>query len=134
MLKDFVIDDDSVGIRAQGNYVDLHNEFDLAEIRLNPRKSCVELEFVRSFSGPTKSLARLLLQFHEVDWIQISPGALSCDGEVLELGYKEPSDKNHDWLLHEKQASPDAHLFLRLSKDEFVRVHARKATAALSPE
>lgn len=76
-----------------------------------------------------------MLQFLDVDWIQLSPRALSAGGgDVLELGYKGPSDADHDWWLREAQASPDAHLFLRLAGDESVRLHARRARAIVSAD
>lgn len=132
MLKDFVIDDDSVGLRAQGRYVDLHNEFDLTNIRLNVRERSAELEFARISSTPGNSpVIQVFLKFLDVDWLQISSGVLSGNGEVLELGYKEPPDNNNDWLAREGQASADAHFFLRLPKDEFVRIHASRATVTL---
>lgn len=131
MLKDFVVEDDSVGILTQRKHVDLHNEFGLEHIHFSLQENMVELGFTRTFFGPTAlQTTKLLLQFIEVDWIQISPRILSSKGEVVEIGYKEPSDTNHDWLLTEQQASPEAHFFLRLlGDDEFIRVHARRAKA-----
>jgi hypothetical protein len=127
MLKDFVIAD-AVGIRTQDKYIDLHNEFDLVQIRLGLQERTVELEFSATGSSAAKKPGTILLQFIEVDWIQISPRVLLISNrEVLELGYKEASDSDHDWLMREEQASPDAHFFLRLSEDEFVRLHARRA-------
>jgi hypothetical protein len=109
----------------------LHNQFDLAWIRFSPKDRAVELEFTATVPTPELPTA-IMLQFLDVDWIQLSPHTLSAgSGDILELGYKEPSDTDHDWLLREEQASPNAHFFLRLAGDEFVRLHARRAKAIL---
>ncbi|HKU64868.1 MAG TPA: hypothetical protein VJQ06_07410 [Rhizomicrobium sp.] len=129
MLKDFVIAD-AVGIQMQGKYIDLHNEFDLMQIRLSPQVHVLELEFAAS--RPNASPTKFVIQFVEVDWLQISPCALKSGADIVELGYKEPLDNDHDWLMSEEQASPEAHLFLRLSEDEFIRLHAKFAKVIVS--
>jgi hypothetical protein len=129
MLKDFVIAD-AVGIRTKDSYFDLHNGFDLVQIRLSPRSNSVELEFGEATTRATGTENAVILRFLDVDWMELSPRAVSAK-DVLELGYKEPSDRNHDWLLREDQATSEAHFFLRLAGDEFVRVHARRANAII---
>lgn len=131
MLKDFEVVN-AVGIRTQGIYFDIHNEFDLVQIRLRPPDRTVELEFAATARKPTGAPATIVLQFLDVDWLQISPRVFLSDNcEVLEFGYKEPTDDNHDWLIREVHWSPDLHFFLRLSGDEFVRLLARRAKAIL---
>ena len=126
MLKDFVIAD-AVAIQVQGKYIDLHNQFDLIEIRINLAGRAAQIEFAAT--EPGISPAKIVLRFTDVDWMQISPEALKYTGYIEELGYKEPMDNDHEWLLREEQASPRAHLFLRLPEDEFVRIHAKRAQA-----
>ena len=129
MLKDFVIAD-SVAIQTQEKYVDLHNEFDLTEVRIDLREHKIEIEFavVEQRGAP----AKITLRFTEVDWMQRSPEALKYPGCIEELGYKEPLDNDHDWLISESQASPRAHLFIRLPEDEFIRIHSKRAQAVIS--
>ena len=55
----------------------------------------------------------------------MSPGAIAqVSHEISELGYKEPLDFDHDWILSEDQASSADHFFLRLGGDEFIRLHS----------
>lgn len=130
MLKDFVIVD-SAALQAHGRHIDLHNFFELAEIRLNPLSSSVELEFAKKktvrFADPSDP-DKVVIHFSDVDWLELSPGAFAIkSGDIMELGYKEPLDKYHDWLLGEESASHQAHLFFRFENDEFLRVHAKSA-------
>ena len=77
----------------------------------------------------------MVLQFLDVDSIQLSNGILSVDEPYVDdLGYKEPSDTDYDSVMLERDALPAAHFFLRVGGDEFVRVQARRAKAILSAE
>jgi hypothetical protein len=133
VLKDFVIADDSAGIEVGDWYLDMHNEYDLVQIRMSQRERTAELEFICIAASRAPGHPHtVVLQFTEVDWFQTSPKILdSGSGGVLEIGYKEPSDTAHDWLIRERQANPNAHLFFRLTGDEFLRVHARRARILL---
>ena len=132
MLKDFVVADNAVDILAHGKRVDLHNDSNLTEIRFRPMESGVEFEFTEWTETNSEPRIVLVLQFFEVDWIQISPGILiDGKGDIAELGYKEPADFDYDWLLKERDASSEAHLFIRFERDQFIRLHARRATAIL---
>jgi hypothetical protein len=135
VLKNFVVAD-SVGIKVGVRYADLHNDYDFSQVRLSAREAMVEIEFKLSPDSSASSLPEsIVLQFRNVDWFQTSHGVAGrANSELVEIGYKEPGDADHDWLIREEQAAPGSHLFFRLPGDEFIRIHARSASALFMPQ
>lgn len=70
----------------------------------------------------------LALEFSEVDFLEVSD-EIGAKGirDIDELGYKEPTDRDDEWLMSEEQASSRDHLFIRLIGGHFIRVHAKRA-------
>jgi hypothetical protein len=134
MLKDFLIAD-NVGVKIGAQYADLHNDYDLTQIRIGSRDSIVEIEFkLRHEAANMQRPATIVFRFSNVDWFQTSHGVANVgDGDLAEIGYKEPEDTDHNWLIREEQAAAESHMFFRLTNDEYIRIHARKAQALLSP-
>jgi hypothetical protein len=134
VLKNFVVAD-SAGIKIAAQYADLHNDYDFMQVRLNCRESTVELEFrARPDLGVNSLPESIVLQFNGVDWFQTSHGIASrVIIDLVEIGYKGPADTDHDWLMREEQAASNSHMFFRLIGDEFIRIHARRASALLTP-
>lgn len=130
MLKNFVVAD-SVGIKVGVQYVDLHNDYDFAQVRLSAREAMIEIEFkLRSDQGASSLPDSIVLQFRNVDWFQTSHGVAGrANSDLVEIGYKNAGDTDHDWLIREEQAAPGSHLFFRLPGDEFIRIHARNVSA-----
>lgn len=126
---------DAVAIQVDGSYSDLHNDFDLCELTVNFLERLVRLRFDRTRNaGPSPNVRRLVLEFVEVDYLDVSPGVLrmmTC--YFNEVGYKSPQDFDHDWLMPESQSGIADHIFLRLSGDEFIRLHSNKAIATMYP-
>lgn len=125
---------DAVGIQVSGSYFDLHNDFYLCEltVTLIDRNVCLQFNR-RDDSGDSADEQVLLLKFIDVDYLDVSPGVLRmmiCD--IVELGYKKASDFDHDWLMSEHQAVAADHFFLRLSGDEFIRIHGNVVVATTS--
>lgn len=133
MIKNFVVAD-SVGIKVGVRYADLHNDYDFAQVRLSAREAIVEIEFKLSLDNSTSSLPEsIVLQFRNVDWFETSHGVAGRDNsDLVEVGYKDPGDTDYDWLIREEQATPGSHMFFRLPSDEFIRIHARSASALLT--
>jgi hypothetical protein len=132
MLKDFRVTD-NVSISVGDVYLDLHNDFDLHQVRLTFPTATAEIEFRRR-SGVTRALipAACVLHFVGVDWIQTSHAVvLQADNFVEEIGYKGPTDMDHSWLVREEHSTSQFHLCFRLGNDEFVRIHAASGNALL---
>lgn len=128
MKKNFSVLD-GVAIQAERNYCDLHNDFDLRQLSVDFIDRTICLRFTRSSSaGSSSSVECLVLDFVDVDYLDVSTGVLrEMIQNIVEVGYKSPEDFDHDWLMNESQATTAAHLFLRLSGDEFIRLHSRIA-------
>jgi hypothetical protein len=85
-----------------------------------------------SNAAPAVSAGRVELRFLDVDFVRLSEGALTAsNSEIGEMGYKNPTDFDHDWLIGEDEASAADHFFLRLGNDEFIRVHSRSVVATI---
>ena len=124
MEKNFVVRD-AVAVVVDGQYFDLHNEFDLCEIKALLGEGRVILRFQRSGSAYH---TQMFLDISEVSYFSLnSPASALHSRDVIEIGYKNPDDFDHDWLLPEANASPEDHLFIRLSSDDFIRIHGSQA-------
>jgi len=49
------------------------------------------------------------------------------------MGYKNPDDIDDNWLMTEKQANSNDHLFLRFDKNDFIRIYCQEALAMEAP-
>ncbi|MDX3774721.1 hypothetical protein QE250_11395, partial [Chromatiaceae bacterium AAb-1] len=88
-------------------------------------KFTINAEFEKEQKDGGKEVS---IKFLDVDYFELSPnfaGQLTCDLE--EMGYKNPGDKDVDWLISENKSTEADHLLFRFSNDEFVRIHAKKA-------
>jgi hypothetical protein len=122
---------ESVAIQFNGQYFDLHNCYDLTVLAFDASKKHARLIFtyLNDASGKMPN-HEIEILFEEVDhWSHDSP-QLPCD--IMELGYKDPTDFDHE-CWSETSCNKEDHLLFRLSekKGAFVRVHALKATACL---
>ena len=129
MKTNFVLNDDSVSVQTGDQYFDLHNCFDLSGLEIDFAKKQVTLLLTSSdVTLMNKSPKTLRLLFSEVDFCYVSNGTTEkMVRDIAELGYKRPNDFDHNWLVNEKNKSPDDHLFIRLAGDEFIRVHGETA-------
>jgi hypothetical protein len=130
MVKNFTVAN-SVGISVGTCHCDLHNEFHVSQIAIDFEHRALTISLVQAWGiQPDTQARRLQLRFVDVDFVRLSEGAMNGSTRgVDELGYKNPTDFDHDWLIDESRASAADHLFLRLNNDEFVRVHSRIAVA-----
>ena len=130
MAKNFCVVD-AVAIEVGSIYADLHNDFELRSLEIDFTEKVFRLVFARAVGarGPN-SCSRLTLTFIGVDYLSVSPGAIAAIArDITEMGYKGPLDFDHDWLMSEGQASSADHFFLRLTGDEFIRLHGASASA-----
>lgn len=130
MEKDFLILD-AVAIQIGSDYCDLHNDFDLSSLRVDFADRTLHLWFspapTNSSATPNKNVS---LSFYDIDYLSVSSALLArMTQDVVEIGYKNPDDFDHDWLIRESQATSADHLFIRFSGDEFIRVHSKVAVA-----
>ena len=120
---------DAVAIQAGSEYYDLHNCFDLVGLTVSFTERKVEVQFgFSNRSGCEKIATDLIISFFDVDYVDFSSGILrNMIRDISELGYKKPDDFDHDWLMSEDQKSETDHFFIRLSGDEYIRVHGVSA-------
>ena len=126
---------DSVGLQAQDNYCDLHNNFYLGVLTVVLKNKIVLLQFERSHdTGPSADVDRIVLKFVEVDYMQVSSGVFSSMiRDIHEIGYKKPDDFDYNWLMSGTEINAEDHLVFRLTDDEIIRVHSFAANATLIP-
>jgi hypothetical protein len=109
-----------------GKVYDLHNQYDLSTVVISTDRS-LRLSFE---PNPEHGLGcpALDLDIDEIDFLELSK-EIGTKGvrDIEEMGYKEPSDRDDEWLLSEDQASSTDHLFVRLADGHFIRVHGMNA-------
>lgn len=131
MNKNFVIRD-AVTVEVGGVSADLHNDFDLRDVSIFFGDGRVLFRFeryvdARSAIGPKD----VTLEISGVDFLSVSAGDFGLENRtVVEMGYKSPSDFDHDWLAPENKAVGEDHLFIRLVGDGFIRVHGGAASVS----
>ena len=131
MKKDFKIGQ-SNELDHAGRVFDIHNQYDFSGVEVCPGR------FIRLIFDPNREYGAgepaLAIVFEKVRFLEFSAGFgtrdVSC---VEEMGYKNPTDRDDEWLLDEKQASPNDHFFLRLSEVDYIRVGADAAHIEVRP-
>lgn len=135
MDKNFVIDN-SVGIEVEGLLYDLHNFYDFKELKVEVIVNAVSLLFSvgAEFEKEQKNKGvAISIKFLDVDYFELSPDFTSrLTQDLEEIGYKNPGDKDIDWLVGEKKSTEADHLLFRFANDEFLRIHAKKAYCSVS--
>lgn len=133
MISNFKIED-SIGLRGEDFYFDLHNDYDLYNLSfsLNLNKNLVIL-FRETEGDWTKeeNPKQVRIQFNQLDFFEISKNFF-LDKEspvtIEEIGFKIPTDENYDWLIRDEQREPDSqyHLVLRMSDSNYIRIGCKK--------
>ncbi len=124
MKKNFMIGQ-SIEIVKSDKFYDLHNTYDFVGITLKGNSRRLQI-FFEPNPEYGKGQPPVLLNFEEIDYLEFSPnfGAQVICG-LDEIGYKEPEDRDDDWLMDEQQATPNDHLFFRLDDCSFISVHCK---------
>ncbi len=130
MDKNFVIDN-AVGIEIEGRMYDLHNFYDFKELKVDAAANAVSLifivnaEFEKEQGDDGKEVS---IKFRDVDYFELSSNfASKLTHGLEEIGYKNPGDRDVDWLIGENKSTGGDHLLFRFANDEFLRIHAKKA-------
>lgn len=123
MIKNFKIMD-AIALSFEDNYFDLHNDFEITQLRMNERDLIINFS---SLNGSEKNKSIEII-FHEFSYFEsdVFPLVDRCLF-VSEIGYKNPDDMDCDWLLDEKSSTTGDHLFFRFDADNFLRIFARNA-------
>lgn len=127
MKKDFAIEQ-GIFISHGGQLYDLHNCYDFKELKFEVSTRSVLLRFEPNVSvaGVSSKSKPVVLNFFGVDYFEISECFVShVNHELSEIGYKNPGDRDHDWLISEDRCTSADHIFFRLANDEFIRLHSR---------
>ena len=107
---------------------DLHNCYDLTSITIMGSECSLKI-FLSPTHGTQNKIYPVFFFFNLLDYLKFSPGfGTRSISNIDEMGYKAKDDRDDEWLLTEQQATWDDHLFLRFSKNDFIRVHSVKAT------
>lgn len=134
MQKSFVLGQSNEVIK-EGKLYDLHNFYLLESLSFQAREGRLKIAFapLSDMDGPVPPVS---LVFKSVDHLEMSctfgqtQGAMGLE----EMGYKSPGDVDDEWLLREEQSGPNDHLFLRLEKNAFIRVHSQFADLEEPPK
>lgn len=108
-----------------GHVYDLHNDFVPTAIVFDARSSDLRILF-RKISDVSGNFFALV--FHEVDVLEFS-GNLGAGGVsgLDEMGYKDVSDYDYEWLSGEGQSKIADHLVIRFDSGAILRVHSARA-------
>jgi hypothetical protein len=106
---------------------DLHNSYEFIGIVLKSKERYFQILFEPS-PEYGKGKLPVSLHFDAIDYLEFSPnfGTRLIYG-LDEIGYKNPDDRDEEWLLSEQQSTHDDHLFFRLDGGDFIRVHCQHA-------
>ena len=126
MKKDFEVGQSNEIIKA-GKIYDLHNLYDFVGIVLKTKDRRLQLLFEPN-PEYGKDESPISLIFEEIDYLEFSPnfGTQVISG-LDEMGYKNPKDRDDEWLMDEQQATSNDHLFFRMDGGDFIRVHCKNA-------
>jgi hypothetical protein len=130
--KDFRIGESNELVHCEETY-DVHNLYDFAGVSIG-RKSELSVSFIPN-PEYGENMPSLTLWFSDIDYLEFSEGlGTQVIFGIEEFGYKAPGDRDDDWLGREEHAEAEDHLFMRLTGDEFIRVHAKRATLIIGTE
>jgi hypothetical protein len=123
----------SIELVQGGRVYDLHNCYYFSGIVIGSEQS-VEIAFdpdrVHGIESPP-----LIIRFDAVDYLELSPGFGVRDTRDLdEVGYKNPDDRDDEWLQSEFQSDRGDHLFFRVGSDDFIRIHSQRACLFTQPK
>lgn len=126
MNKSFEIGQSNEVIKADKIY-DLHNQYDFIGVVLETKNRRLQILFEPN-PEYGKGQLPIKLNFEEIDYLEFSPnfGTRYISG-LDEMGYKNPDDRDDEWLLNEQQATCNNHLFFRMDGGAFIRVHCQNA-------
>lgn len=133
MKKNFSVDS-AVGIDIDGAFYDLHNFYNFKSLHIDNSRDEVGLLFSVDcdFNSDNGVPVEILITFQKVNYFEMSAGfVISKTVGLEEVGYKNPGDKNIDWLIGESKSSPFDHLLFRFSNDEIVRLSAENVVASV---
>ncbi len=132
MEKDFNVGE-SNELVCLGETYDVHNLYDFVGVNIG-RNRVLSVSFTPN-PEYGKGMPPLMLKFTAVDYLEFSEGlGTKTIFGIEEFGYKAPGDREDEWLETEKHAKAEDHLFMRLVGDEFIRVHAERATLVVGME
>jgi len=133
MKKGFRIGQSNEIVKS-GKIYDLHNLYDFVGIILKGKERRLQILFDPNLEHGKDQLS-ISLNFEEIDYLEFSPnfGARVISG-LEEIGYKNPEDRDDEWLMDEQQATSSDHLFFRLDGGDFIRVHCQNADLAEAPK
>ncbi len=126
MKKNFQLGQSNEIIK-DGIIFDLHNCYDFKKITLQGAERSLKIFFQPSHSYRDK-IHPVYFFFSFLNYLEFSPGfGTRSISNIDEIGYKTSGDQDDEWLLSEEQSTLEDHLFFRLSKIDFIRVHSHKA-------
>lgn len=118
---------DSVVLQFQELDLDVHNTYVLDAIE-EGRSDCDVLLTLKKDPGvwvPSNYPVSFAVCFRGVSYLEHSYPILGeVPAEIDEVGFKNPDDKDYDWLLTEEQSDANDHLVFRFVNDEILRIFA----------
>lgn len=133
MEKNFTIEQ-AVSINYEGQHFDLHNCYDFKKFsfEIGTKTVLLKFELNSEFAGSSAMVRSIIVKFSGVDFFQLSPQFANFVSDNLsEMGYKNPDDMDHDWLVGESKSTKLDHMFFRLANDEYIRLHSRWAAVVV---
>jgi hypothetical protein len=110
----------------EGQVFDLHNCYDFLGIAIASTR-CAQLWF-KPNPEHTQNVDLLVLEVRELSVLEVSKGILlGTVRDLDEVGYKNPGDKDLDWLVGERLATGRDHLIFRFGSSDHVRIHGASA-------
>lgn len=128
ILKNFKIQE-SYGIEYEGEFLDLHSNYDFVKYSYNVSCQSAELEWVKNAGewATKEQFKKLILKFNSVSFFAVKARdeqqPYSEDKCLSHIGYLHPDDTEiMNGFLPEKMARDGYHLVLGFESDLFIKL------------
>lgn len=135
MNKNFKVED-SIAIRFNDQYIDLHNFYIFQGFSVSIPKNEIIINWEKSKKWYNEEGYNFIeLTFTNVQFFEMSNNFyIEHPIQLEEIGYKEHSDFDIDWLNYELSIEEDYHIIFRFQGDSFLRIYADNATFSVGEE
>lgn len=125
---------DSIAIQLNGTYYDVHNDYNFIGLMKNDTTKTAVLFFEKKMASWVNSEAPkyLLLFFYGLNFFELSIIDVVLPAKLEEIGFKDPTDFDIDWLISNQNEQDNLHIIFRLEGDGFIRIGGEKSECVIA--
>lgn len=123
----------SIELQVEGRTFDLHNDYDITSWLMSSEQGSAEIGFSPWSGAGGGARPSLRMNFSGLSALEAGSDPDTVVGsDLVEMGFKNPADRDIDWLLTEDEAEEEDHFFLRLSNDSYLRIAAAEVEVVIT--